>query len=119
MTQQDQLGAAVHAFEQWRATRANSSEKTPATLRQQAIALQGKYPRSKITSALNVSGSNFKLWQQESTATQIDETAFITLPSVTTPPLNLTLDFISGCKLQLSGDITPELLCALTKQVAV
>jgi hypothetical protein len=51
------------AFEQWRATRAKKS-RIPESLWQQVILLLSKYPISKVTKALNLSGGQVKAKMQ-------------------------------------------------------
>ncbi|HXH54758.1 MAG TPA: hypothetical protein VNK03_03325 [Gammaproteobacteria bacterium] len=56
------------AFEQWRATRAKKS-KIPEALWQQVVLLLRKYPISKVTKTLNLSGGQVKAKMQSMTNT--------------------------------------------------
>ena len=120
MAQQDQLTNVVNAFEQWRNSKISRSARTPMELRQQAVALLSHYSKGKIICALKISGSNFKRWTQSLTS-EDDSPSFVALEPVSLSQpseLKLTLDFANGCQLSLSGDISAELLTALTSQVA-
>lgn len=118
-TQNQPMAAAIAAFEQWRNRRVHPTEKTPVTLQQQAVALLDHYCVSQITSTLNVSSTNLKRWAGLSEHHQ-DDTEFVTLPHVVDPsPPRLTLElaFSNGCHLCLQGDISAELLVALTHEI--
>jgi hypothetical protein len=118
MTTPNQLmTAAVAAFEQWRKTRQHPTQRTPQKLQQQAVALLEHFPAPQIVSKLNISGTNLKYW----TAQVKNETPeFVALPHVDEPEparLNVELTFNNGCQMRLQGDISPELLMALTQGV--
>jgi hypothetical protein len=117
-----QLAAAVTAFEQWRKTRAYAKVKTPEPLRQQVVALLSHYPASIIIKTLKISRSNMKRWSQQSQNSPA-ENQFVALAAVdeATHPeplgLDLELTFNSGCQLRLQGDISPAQLTALVQGV--
>ncbi len=118
-TQNQPMTAAIAAFSQWRKTGVHPTEKTPLTLQQQAIALLDHYSVSQITATLNVSSTNLKRWAGLAEHHQ-DVTEFVALPHVVDPPpspLNLELTFSNGCQLCLQGDISAELLVALTHEI--
>ena len=118
-TQNQPMAAAIAAFSQWRKTRVHPTEKTPATLQQQAVALLDHYSVSKITVTLNISGTNLKRWAGLAEHHQ-DVTEFVALPHAVDPtpsPLNLELTFSNGCHLCLQSDISVELLVALTHKI--
>ncbi len=52
MPNQEQLSIVVIAFEHCRSNRNGRQTKTPAALREQAVALPNRYSSSQITSAL-------------------------------------------------------------------
>jgi hypothetical protein len=119
----EMMNAAITAFQLWRENKKGRSVQTPAVLRQQAVALRKYFSSSKITSALNISGSNIKSWSKPVQDKQ-GQPEFITLPSVdaalTAPipaPLNLQITFANGCHMQLCGDISPAQLTAITQSV--
>lgn len=119
MTNQNQrMTAAVAAFEQWRNARVHPTEKTPNALQKQAVALLPYFSTHEIISTLNISGTNLKRWSGHPK----EVAQFVTLPHVDQPQtqstgLNLELAFNNGCHLRLQGDISAELLMALTQTV--
>ena len=120
MANQDKLALVANAFAQWRLSRRNRCEKTPQDLRQQAVDLLADYSKAKIISTLKLSGANFKNWIETFSPCPTDSsTSFIplTLRPLPSTSLNLTLDFTNGNQLRLSGDISAELLAALTQGV--
>jgi hypothetical protein len=72
------------AFEQWRATRAKKS-KIPESLWQQVVLLLRKYPISKITKTLNLSGGQVKAKMQSMMTTTDAEHKFPTFVPVSIP----------------------------------
>ena len=119
MANQDKLTLVANAFEHWRHSRTHRYEKTPQDLRQQTVGLLAHYSRAKITSTLKISGTQFKQWHEGFSSSTDNNASFVTLAPVTILPasLNLTLDFTNGNQLRLSGDISAELLTALTRGV--
>ena len=124
MPNQDQLSIVVTAFNQWRKNRISRKGPTPQSLRQQAVALKSQYSSGRITTALRISGSQFKQWCKDvqSLNESID---FVQLPVTLSPQidnieeatLKLELSFSHGEQLQLSGQITPTLLATLIKEM--
>ena len=124
MPNQDQLSIVVTAFNQWRKNRISRKGPTPQSLRQQAVALKSQYSLGRITTALRISGSQFKQWCKDvqSLNESID---FVQLPVTLSPQidnieeatLKLELSFSHGEQLQLSGQITPTLLATLIKEM--
>ena len=124
MSNQDQLTIVVNAFEQWRKNRNSSTNTTPKPLRRQTVALNNHYSSSRITTALRISGGQFKQWCNEypSLNEPID---FLELPVTQNPQgdesgectLKLEISFPRGEKLQLSGQITPNLLATRFKEM--
>jgi hypothetical protein len=125
MTKQIQLmTAAVAAFEQWRKVRQHPTEKTPKTLQQQAVVLLEHFPAPQVVAKPNISGYNLKRWAQsaQGASQSNDVAAFVALPCIEEPErpasnLSLELAFNNGCHLRLQGDISPQLLVALTQSV--
>ena len=125
MTKQNQLmTAAVAAFDQWRKTRQHSTEKTPEMLQQQAVVLLEHFPAPQIVAKLNIKGDSLKRWNQseQPSSPSNDVAAFVALPCIdepkqSAPNLNLEVAFNNGCHLRLQGDISPQLLMALTQSI--
>jgi hypothetical protein len=131
MSNQDPLLMASAAFEQWRHDRRYNNERTPRTLRQQAVALLELYPSATITSALHITTTQLTRWRGMAGKTvQYRDNAelagheFVSLPldnipdDVSAPDtLCLTLLFASGHQLKLSGAISASMLSALVQQV--
>ena len=119
MSNPEPLSCVVIAFEQWRKNRKGRQARTPTSLRQQAVALLEHYASSKITSALNLSGSQLKQWAESLHGANIPE-PFVHLPLWGSPPqpsLNLTLSFRHGEQLSLSGDISSAVLSAIIQEM--
>ena len=116
----ERMAATVAAFEQWRAQRPHSTQVTPESLKQQAVALLAHFPSPQINAKLNISGTNLKRWAEQLPA-QNQITEFITLPHQPDKPQaaqsNLELSFGNGCLMRLSGDISPAQLTAITQSV--
>ena len=109
----EQLANAVAAFAHWRSNK--KGMRTPTELRQQAVALSKTYTNGQITKALNLSGTDFKKWcQQSETAAS---STFVSLPEPIVSPLlsnNVEVFFTSGERLRLhAGD--PALLVSLVQ----
>ena len=124
MSNQDQLTVVVTAFEQWRKNRPTRYGPTPQRLRQQAVALKSHYSSGRITTALRISGGQFKQWIKDH-QTSNGAVDFVQLPVTPGPQYNeseegalkLELSFTQGEQLQLSGQITPTLLATLIKEM--
>lgn len=124
MSNQDQLSIVVTAFEQWRKNRTSHKGRTPQSLRQQAVALKSHYSSGRITTALRISGSQFKQWCKDVEVTD-ESTDFVQLPVTYNSHkdeaqegiLKLELSFPQGEQLQLSGNITPTLLATLIQEM--
>ncbi len=119
MTHQDHLSCAVDAFNHWRETRPKPHVRIPDNLRQQAVALLSHYNPSQICKALRLSGEQLKAWQQQ-VELALSAPEFVALPSAPIDnPAKLTLevDFKDRCQLRLAGNISTELLCALTQSL--
>ena len=93
-------------------------------LQQQAVLLLEHFPAPQIVAKLNISGNNLKRWAKsaQGSAQPNDVTAFVALPWIDeskqpAPNLNLEVAFNNGCHLRLQGDISPDLLMALTQSV--
>lgn len=109
----DQLTNAVAAFAHWRSNK--KGIRTPIELREQAVALSKTYSVGQITKALNLSGTEFKKWRQQSETAVLP--TFVSLPeSVTTVllPNNVEVFFASGERLCLHGG-DPALLLSLVQ----
>jgi hypothetical protein len=125
MTKQIRLmTAAVAAFERWRQTRQHPTQKTPEKRQQQAVVLLEHFPAPQIVAKLNINGNNLKRWDQSAqpSSQSNDVAAFVPLPYIDepkrpAPDLSLELAFNNGCHLRLQGDISPQLLTALTQSV--
>lgn len=116
----EMMASAITAFEQWRQTRVNKAAKTPIVLQQQAVALLAHFSSSKITSALNISGTNLKRWSKQAQDEQ-SLTEFVALPLIDEPssaPLNLALVFSNGSNMRLCGELSPAQLTAIIQSVA-
>lgn len=117
MKNSDQLSITVTAFDQWRETRTNRGERTPLALRQQAASLCTRYPSSKITTALKISGAQLKQWSKTH-APNNDYPDFIHLPSTpTTETLNLNLTFANGATFALNGAVSSTLITTIIQVI--
>lgn len=115
MPNQDQLPTVVTAFEHWRSNRNGRQVPTPAALREQAVTLLNHYSSSQIATALRISGSQLKQWQNSAAPTET-KTQFIHLPISTSPTqsaVTVELCFTSGDQMQLSGVINSDMLVSL------
>jgi hypothetical protein len=104
----DPLANAVAAFEVWRINK--KGKRTPAELRQQAVALTQSYSANKITKSLRLSRGQFKIWCQQSETTELP--TFVKLPSadeVALSPSCVEVFFNSGERLCLNGSDTTML----------
>jgi hypothetical protein len=111
--------STIAAFKQWRQTRVHRTVKTPLILQTQAAALLAHFSYSKITSALNISGTNLKCWFEQQD--KQSQTEFITLPPLDAPSstsLSVTLTFNNGAHMCLCGELSPDQLTAITQSVA-
>ncbi len=116
----EMMASAITAFKQWRDTRVNRAVKTPVILQAQATALLLYFPSSKVTIALNISGTNLKRWSELAQDKQ-SLTEFVSLPSLeapSTPSLSVEVVFNNGCHLRLCGELSPAQLTAITQSVA-
>jgi hypothetical protein len=123
MSNQDLLSIVVTSFEQWRKTRTSRKGRTPQPLRQQAVALKSQYSSSRITTTLQISGTQFKQWCKDNQPLK-GSLDFVQLPVTLSPidnaeeaTLKLELSFSHGEQLRLSGQITPTLLSILIKEM--
>ena len=113
------MASAITAFKQWRETRVNRTVKTPVALQLQAVDLLTHFPSSKITSILNISGTNLKCWSKQQD--KQSQTEFITLPPIEAPSsasLSVTLTFNNGAHMCLCGELSPAQLTAITQSAA-
>jgi hypothetical protein len=98
------LASVVSAFAHWRSHKTGS--KTPADLRKQAVALRTSYSASKITKALNLSGSQFKRWCQQVETVGTPDFIHLPTPIATVRdaiPNSVEVFFNSGERLCLNG----------------
>lgn len=119
MKNQPTLETVAAAFKQWRETRQHFSVKTPAVLREQAIALLQSYPAKQVKGTLGLSATTLSAWRQQ-TSEQPTSPPFVALPRLTqlTPapvPLHITLQNSQGVQLTITGTPTPEQLIALVQ----
>ena len=116
----EMMALAINAFKEWRETRQHAVSKTPKVLQQQAVALLAHFSSSKVISALNISGTNIKLWSKHG-HNKHDPTEFVTLPSLDESSLHaqlsMELAFGNGCYMRFYGEISPAQLTALTQSV--
>ena len=113
------MAAAVEAFEQWRGTRANPTERTPEPLQRQAVALLEYYSANQITATLAISGANLKSWAE--TIRQQDVVDFVPLSlagQTNATDLNIELSFHNGCRMSLQGNVSAGLLVTLAQGLA-
>jgi len=116
----EMMASAITVFKQWRETRVNRSAKTPSAVQAKAVALLAHFSSSKITSALNISGTNLKRWSNQLQDKQ-SLTEFVALPSIDEPstaPLSLSLVFNNGANMHLCGELSPIQLTAIIQSVA-
>lgn len=115
MSHQDPLSTLVTAFAQWRSTKNSRQATIPIALREQAVSLLNAYSSSKITSALNISGSQLKQWQHTIESSE-KPALFVNLP-VSKPLLSnamtIELCFASGDQLRLNGIVENEVITTL------
>ncbi|HEY5715024.1 MAG TPA: hypothetical protein VIS54_01300 [Psychromonas sp.] len=119
MSNPEQLSSVIAAFEQWRHNKKGRQVPTPASLRQQAVALLDNYSSSKITSALRISGTQLKQWAESlQVANTPDPFVHLPLfPSAQHKSLSLALHFRHGEQLTLSGEISPSLISAIIREM--
>ena len=116
----EMMASAITVFTKWREKRVNRAVKTPSALQAQAVALIAHFSSSKITSALNISGTNLKRWSKQLQDNQ-SLTEFVALPSIdqsSATPLSLGLVFNNGSNMHLCGDLSPAQLTAIIQSVA-
>jgi hypothetical protein len=108
MTPSNQLSKEINAFKQWRATRKNTTHKTPEALQQQVVELLSHYSRGTISNALGLSGTQVKRWQ----AGTSNAPAFVELPVLDETPsaLRLELRLPNGAELSVSGALSPSIV---------
>jgi len=113
----DQLTQTVTDFEQWRREKTGKSSSTPVHLRKQAVALLAHYSKNSISTALRISGTQFKRWRLDYQAPeQLPD--FIPLPMLTEfgprKPLTLEMKLVNGDQLSLAGELSIEQIIHLT-----
>ena len=118
MANADPLSQVALLFEQWRSSRAHGAEPVPVALRQQAIALLTQYSTSKLITTLRISGSQLKVWREESQPPSGDELC-VALPSPenSNAGTELTVIFANGSQLNLSGELSSEMVMAVIREV--
>lgn len=117
----ESLATAIADFAHWRKTKRHSSEQTPQSLRQQAVALLDDYPFTRVTTTLKLSSSLLRRWSQQEPVTIHNQQSndFITLPPSGVPKNHLALELIlgNGCQMRLSGDISTDQLNVVTQNI--
>ena len=119
MSNSDQLSLVVAAFEQWRLSKNGRPTATPLPLRHQAVALLDSYAACNIVKALRLSGSQLKSWASASSVCA-QPPVFVHLPLTSAPShpaFSVALHFRQGGQLMLSGDISPQLLGMLVREM--
>lgn len=113
----DKLAQTVAAFEQWRLEKTGKSSSTPIRLRKQAVALLTHYSKNSISTALRISGTQFKRWRIDYQPTE-PLTEFIPLPMLTDMSLSkslaLEVKLANGDQLSLAGELSIEQIIHLT-----
>jgi len=113
----DKLTQTVTAFEQWRLEKTGKSTSTPVHLRKQDVALLTHYSKNSISTALRISGTQFKRWRIDYQPTE-PLTEFIPLLMLTdiTPNKSLALEdkLANGEQLSLGGKLSTEQIIHLT-----
>ncbi len=119
MQNNNPLSNLVTAFEQWREKRIKGKDLVPQSLRSQAVALKRNYSTGRITSALKISGGQFKQWCEvlHPAKKTIDFVPLPTLDIEKQKNLKLQLYFPDDTQLCLSGDISEALLSTLIREI--
>jgi hypothetical protein len=118
MKNHDPLSTLIAAFALWREKRTKGRDPIPQSLRSQAVALLPNYSKGKITSALKISGGQFKQWCETFNPPKqvIDFVPLPTLEFKKPTQLTLELSFTNGTQLCLSGNISAQLLSTLIQE---
>jgi hypothetical protein len=120
-TPKELLAAAITDFTHWRKAKSHSSEQTPESLRQQAVALLEHFPFTRVTTTLKLSSNLLRRWSQQQPVAVHEQqpNEFITLPPSETPKNQLALELVlgNGCQMRLSGDISTEQLNVVTQNI--
>ncbi len=119
MKNQPTLETVAAAFKQWRESRQKLSDRTPDTLREQAIALLKFYPAKQVKNTLGLSATTLSAWRHQ-TSEQPTSPSFVALPRLTQlapapVQLHITLQNPQGVQLTITGTPTPEQLIALVQ----
>jgi hypothetical protein len=104
----DKLTKTLAAFALWRKDKSSKSVATPNHLRQQTVALLSDYSKHAITTALHISGGQFKRWRLEFHQSP-EATDFIQLSSPDdipiVNPLSLEIN-LNGHRLLLTRELS-------------
>ena len=101
------LESVAKQFASWR-TSCNKGQNTPASLREQAVALKSHYPVGKIVTALGINHTALNRWSVSNDTSK--QPTFISLPALlpetkTVRPLSFTsCEFPNGIVLKLTEE---------------
>ncbi|MCX4030123.1 hypothetical protein H0A36_28085 [Endozoicomonas sp. SM1973] len=118
------LESVAAAFQAWRENRPGKRQKTPAALRQQALALLEHYSVSKVINTLGLSHSALKSWQLVEQGND-PSSDFVALTQPIAPvdnhtynsSLRIHLTLSHGVQMSIQGELSGSQLSAVVREL--